>query len=206
MRVRPVGATALLVDCPREGDVERWRAELWRRRQAGELRAAEIVPGARSVLVDGVTDPGLTAELIAGWTPPPVSATAPGRLVEIPVRYDGEDLAFVASLWDTTECGVVERLAGTEFRVAFCGFAPGFAYLAGLPDDLQVPRLETPRAKVPAGSVALAGRYAGVYPSASPGGWRLIGTTDVELFTVDRKPPALLPPGVRVRLVERRPT
>jgi len=201
MRVRPVGAAALLIDCPREGDVERWRAELWRRRQAGDLRAAEIVPGARSVLVDGVAEPETTAELIAGWAPSPAAAPAPDRLVEVPVRYDGEDLGFVASLWGVSESAVVERLTGTDFRVAFCGFAPGFAYLAGLPEEWQVPRLDSPRARVPAGSVALAGRYAGVYPTASPGGWRLVGTTEVELFRVDRRPPALLPPGVRVRLV-----
>ncbi|GFJ90481.1 hypothetical protein Prum_041230 [Phytohabitans rumicis] len=95
----------------------------------------------------------------------------------------------------------VERLAGTELRVAFCGFAPGFAYLAGLPASWAVPRLASPRPRVPAGSVGLAGEYAGIYPTASPGGWRLVGRTDAVLFDVRRDPPALLAPGTRVRLV-----
>jgi KipI family sensor histidine kinase inhibitor len=86
--------------------------------------------------------------------------------------------------------------------VSFCGFAPGFAYCAGLPDRLAVPRLGTPRTRVPAGSVAVAGTWTGVYPTVSPGGWRLLGTTDAELWQVDRDPPALLPPGTRVRFVE----
>jgi len=97
---------------------------------------------------------------------------------------------------------VVERLVRTPLHVAFCGFTPGWAYLAGLPEELAVPRLDTPRAKVPAGSVGLADRYAGIYPTASPGGWRLIGHTDVTLFQPDRTPPALLVPGTRVRLVQ----
>ena len=83
--------------------------------------------------------------------------------------------------------------------MAFCGFAPGFGYLTGLPDDLHVPRRATPRTRVPAGSVALAGPYAGVYPQASPGGWQLVGRTDAVLFDVDRDPPALLMPGTTVR-------
>jgi KipI family sensor histidine kinase inhibitor len=90
---------------------------------------------------------------------------------------------------------------GTELHVAFCGFAPGFAYLAGLPDELAVPRLDTPRTKVEAGSVGLADRYAGIYPTPSPGGWRLVGHTDVTLFDHTRTPPALLSPGTRVRFV-----
>jgi KipI family sensor histidine kinase inhibitor len=84
--------------------------------------------------------------------------------------------------------------------VAFCGFTPGWAYLSGLPEELTVPRLPTPRTKVPAGSLGLADRYAGIYPTASPGGWRLVGRTDVTLFDPERTPPALLVPGTRVRL------
>jgi KipI family sensor histidine kinase inhibitor len=90
---------------------------------------------------------------------------------------------------------------GTQFSVAFCGFSPGFAYLAGLPARLAVPRRASPRTRVPAGSVALADGWCGVYPQASPGGWALVGTTDVELFDLDRDPPALLTPGTRVRFV-----
>jgi KipI family sensor histidine kinase inhibitor len=96
---------------------------------------------------------------------------------------------------------VVALHTGTEFVVAFNGFAPGFAYCTGLAEERAVPRLERPRSRVPAGSVGLAGPYTGVYPTASPGGWRLIGRTDLTLWDVERDPPATLPPGTRVRFV-----
>ncbi|MEG3632848.1 5-oxoprolinase subunit B family protein [Micromonospora palythoicola] len=225
MRIRTVGTRALLLDLasPEDTDtpgsvtdvaavVEAWRAELWRRRELGELVAVEIVPAAATVLLDGVPDPPATAARIATWTTtaPPVeraatapTAAAPARLVEVPVTFDGEDLSRVADHWRTDGPGVVRRLRVTEFQVAFCGFAPGFGYLTGLPAELAVPRLATPRARVPAGSVALAGPYAGVYPTASPGGWLLVGRTEVTLFDVTADPPALLSPGTRVRLVDR---
>ena len=117
------------------------------------------------------------------------------------MTYDGEDLPAVADHWGVDVPAVVDRLAGTAFRVAFCGFAPGFAYLTGLPADLSVPRLPSPRPRVPAGSVALAGPYAGIYPTASPGGWLLVGRTTLTLFDVHADPPARLGPGTRVRLV-----
>jgi KipI family sensor histidine kinase inhibitor len=199
VRVRQVGASALLVEVD---DPRAWFAELWRRREAGEAVASEIVPGARTVLLDGVPDPAALAARLPGWAPRAGAAADSGGLVEVPVTYGGPDLADVADLWGTCERGVIERLTRTEFRVAFCGFAPGFAYLAGLPPELAVPRLPAPRPAVPAGSVGLAGGYAGIYPTASPGGWRLVGRTTVRLFDVDRDPPALLPPGTRVRLVE----
>ena len=199
MRIRQVGSSALLLEMAPAG-VMAWFGELVRRREAGELRAVEIVPAARTVLLDGVPDPASLSALLPGWAPPAGSTAAAGRLVEIPVGYAGADLAEVAGFWDTTERGVIDRLAGIEFRVAFCGFSPGFGYLTGLPPELAVPRLPSPRPRVPAGSVALAGRYAGIYPSASPGGWRLVGHTDAVLFNVDADPPALLAPGMRVRL------
>jgi KipI family sensor histidine kinase inhibitor len=198
--IRPVGAEALLVECADGAEVEAWRAELVRRREGGALAAVEIVPGARTVLLDGIADPEEAARRIAGWAPPPATGTAEGPLVEIPTVYDGADLEDVATLWGVPPAEVVDRLAGAELRVAFCGFAPGFAYLAGLPDRWAVPRLDTPRPRVPAGSVALAGPYAGIYPAASPGGWRLVGRTSVTLFDIGRDPPALLAPGTRVRL------
>lgn len=199
MHTRRAGSAALLIECADGAEVEAWRAELWRRRERGELAAAEIVPGARTVLLDGLVNPEETASLVAGWSPPPAASTAPGPLITITVRYEGEDLAAVAAEWDVPVAEAVNRIAGTELRVAFCGFAPGFAYLVGLPWPVR--RLDTPRPRVPAGSVALAGEYAGIYPTASPGGWRLIGHTDAELFDVRRDPPALLAPGMRVRLV-----
>jgi KipI family sensor histidine kinase inhibitor len=206
MRVRAVGADALLLEVD---DPAGWFTELWRRRRAGELSAVDIVPGARTILLDGLDDAAAMAELIRRWpTRPaagePVAVGAPaGELVEIPVEYDGKDLSTVAQLWETDERGVIDRLSGTELLVAFCGFTPGFAYMTGLPEELAVPRLETPRPRVPAGSVALADSYAGIYPTPSPGGWRLVGSTDARLFDPDRDPPALLAPGTRVRLVER---
>jgi KipI family sensor histidine kinase inhibitor len=225
MRIRPVGAHALLLDCtdPEAGPdghtdpvaagtgpdggagarVEAWRAELWRRRAAGELDAVEIVPAAATVLLDGLADPAATAARIAGWTPRPATRTTAGtgRTVEVPVRYDGADLPTVADHWGVDVSGVVRRLTDTAFRVAFCGFAPGFGYLTGLPEQCRVPRLATPRTRVPAGAVALAGPYAGIYPTASPGGWLLVGRTDLPLFDPDADPPATLSPGTRVRLV-----
>ncbi|MEU0155787.1 5-oxoprolinase subunit B family protein [Micromonospora fulviviridis] len=200
MRIRPVGAHALLLDCDGPEQVEAWRAELWRRRAAGELSAVEIVPAAATVLVDGVPDLAAAAARIAGWTPEGVAATTGAAEVRVPTVYDGADLPAVAEHWGVDVPGVVERLRRTEFRVAFCGFAPGFAYLTGLPAELAVPRLATPRTRVPAGSVALAGPYAGIYPTASPGGWLLVGRTDLVLFDVHADPPARLTPGTRVRL------
>jgi KipI family sensor histidine kinase inhibitor len=198
VRIHPVGAAALLIECPAD-EVEAWRAELWRRRE--ELDVTEIVPGARTVLLDGLGSPAAAARLITGWAPPPPADTAPGDLVSIPTVYDGPDLPTVAALWSAPIPTVIERLANTVFRVAFCGFAPGFGYLTGLPPELAVPRLPSPRTTVPAGSVGLAGPYAGVYPTASPGGWQLVGRTEVTLFDVERDPPALLAPGTTVRLV-----
>jgi len=200
MRVLPVGAHALLVEVSSGDEAQALHAELLRRRAEGSLPAGEIVPAARTVLLDGVSDPvRLTAELTALALPPvPEQAR---ETVEIPVRYDGPDLADVAAHWGVSAREVARVHAGTEFRVAFCGFAPGFGYLTGLPARCDVPRRPTPRTAVPAGSVALAGPYTGVYPRSSPGGWQLIGTTDLVLWDPARVPAALLSPGARVRFV-----
>lgn len=200
MRVLPVGDSALLVEAASGEEARALHAELLRRRAEGTLTAREIVPAARTVLLDGVDDPArLTAELTAAEVPP-----APPRardVVEIPVRYDGPDLADVAAHWDVDTREVARIHAGTEFSVAFCGFAPGFGYLTGLPRRYDVPRRATPRTAVPAGAVALAGPYTGVYPRSSPGGWQLIGSTDTVLWDHARVPAALLSPGTRVRFV-----
>lgn len=128
-----------------------------------------------------------------------------GKLITIPVTYDGMDLQDVA-----TECGlspseVIDLHQGAIYVVAFCGFSPGFAYLTGLPAELQVPRLSRPRPSVPAGAVAIADTWCGIYPAATPGGWRLIGHSDVQMFDVHRNPPALLTPGMRVRFATGQP-
>ncbi len=165
------------------------------------LDVDDVVPAACSVLFDGVGDEAALRELLAGWRPG--VAPAPGELVEVPVRYDGPDLAFVAEAWGMSVRDAVAAHAAGEYVAAFCGFAPGFSYLSGLPPHRAVPRLETPRARIPAGSVALAGEWCGIYPTASPGGWRLLGSTDVVLWDPAREHPALLAPGTRVRFVRR---
>ncbi|CAL9578943.1 hypothetical protein SUDANB6_05023 [Streptomyces sp. enrichment culture] len=202
MNVLPAGDDALLVEVASGEEAEALHAELLRRRAEGSLTVREIVPAARTVLLDGLADPArLAAELTAAEVPP--APPRVGDVVELPVRYDGPDLADVAARWGVTEREVARIHAGTEFRVAFCGFAPGFGYLTGLPPRCHVPRRDTPRTAVPAGSVALAGPYTGVYPRSSPGGWRLIGTTDAVLWDHTRVPAALLSPGTRVRFVDR---
>lgn len=125
-----------------------------------------------------------------------------GEVVEIPVRYDGEDLPDVARLLDLSVDDVIARHTGQLWTVDFAGFMPGFGYCTGETGGLDVPRLTTPRTKIPAGSVALAGEFTSIYPQASPGGWRLIGSTDVQLWDLERTPPALLAPGRRIRFVE----
>ena len=122
--------------------------------------------------------------------------------VEVPVIYDGEDLAEVARLTGLDERAVVEAHTGTPWTVAFCGFAPGFGYMVGGDERLQVPRRDNPRTRVPRGSVAIAGEFASIYPRESPGGWQLIGRTSLEVWDIDREPPALLVPGTVVRYVE----
>ena len=168
----------------------------------------EVVPGARTLLLDGV-DLALVLPIVRSLrSPPGQDEPASGAVVEVPVVYDGADLAEVAHAWGISEAELITRHTGTEFRVAFTGFAPGFPYLVsvardGAPDVARdVARHATPRAMVPAGAVGLAGRYCGIYPRPSPGGWQLIGTTQCALFDTDRDPPALLPPGTRVRFIQ----
>ncbi|MFG3212088.1 5-oxoprolinase subunit B family protein [Streptomyces tendae] len=203
LTARPAGRHALLVELPDAERTAAFHAEVLRRRAAGALPPVEeIVPGARTVLLDGVPDPEALARRIAGWEVPPVTDDT-GDVVEIPVRYDGPDLADVAALWGVGP-GEVGALHGSHtYRVAFCGFAPGFGYLTGLPPHLHVPRRSTPRTRVPAGAVALAGPYSAVYPRATPGGWQLIGTMPDPrpLWDPARERAALLTPGTRVRFV-----
>ncbi|MFI9588225.1 allophanate hydrolase subunit 1 [Streptomyces sp. NPDC052236] len=204
MRMLPVGDRALLVELSGEEEAGALHAELLRRRGAGTLPAVrEIVPAARTVLLDGLDEPARFARELAGWEIPPLHARVRDA-IEIPVRYDGPDLAAVATLWRVTEDEVARIHSAAEFRVAFCGFAPGFGYLTGLPQRYAVERRATPRTAVPAGSLALAGPYTGVYPRSSPGGWQLIGTTDTVLWDPAQEPAALLSPGTRVRFLPQR--
>ncbi len=194
MKCTRVGLDALLievVDAAQAVDLASWART--------RIDAREVVPGACTVLLDGLDDVVATRTQLSGWMPG--SAMSSGERVEIEVAYDGADLGAVALLWECSTEEVVNRHASVEFVAAFGGFAPGFAYLDGLPAGWAVPRLAEPRTRVPPGSVALADTWCGIYPSASPGGWRLIGRTDAVLWDVDRDPPALLVPGTRVRFV-----
>ena len=198
----PAGPDALLVECDDGPAAAALAAEAFRRREAGQLGCTDIVPAARTVLLDGISgDVSGLAEQIPLWRYESTPGDA-APLVEIAVRYDGPDLQRVAQLWGVPPHDVVARHFRAEHRVQFCGFAPGFAYLTGLPPECAVPRLDRPRTSVPAGAVGLAHRYTGIYPTSSPGGWQLIGTAlDVVLFDPERRPPALLQPGTRVRFV-----
>lgn len=199
MRIIPVGLRALLVELPEPAHTHALMAELGRRRACGELPGVEdVVPGELTVLVDGLDDPAQLARQLAAWRPTP-ARPPDGPLVEVPVRYDGADLAEVARLWQVAEDEVGPIHSAPEYRVAFCGFAPGFGYLTGLPERYHLPRRAVPRTRVPAGSLAMAGGYAGIYPRNMPGGWQLLGHTDLVLFDPDRHPIALLTPGARVR-------
>lgn len=189
LEVRQVGAHAALVAVG--SPAAALALSLWLRER---VQALDIVPAAATVLVDGITAADLAA-VVHHWDG--AVAAASGPLVEIPVVYDGPDLASLATVLGMSAVELVAAHAGGEHVVAFCGFAPGFGYLTGSPWD--VPRLSSPRARVEPGSVALAGTWTGVYPSASPGGWQLIGRTDVVLWDPSRESPALLSPGIRVR-------
>ncbi len=199
MRLRPAGERGLLVEVEDLETVHRLHAAL---RQLDPPGLVELVPGYRTVLI--VADPAQAAVLddLATRLPelelPPAEAVA-GETVEIPVSYDGEDLPEVASLTGLEPEEVVRHHTAPEYTVAFLGFSPGFPYLVGLDPALEVPRRDTPRTSIPAGSVGLAGNQTGIYPTASPGGWQLIGHTEVTLFDPARDPPALLAPGTRLR-------
>ncbi|MCG8967763.1 allophanate hydrolase subunit 1 [Streptomyces sp. CL12-4] len=204
LTARPAGRHALLVELPDAERTAAFHAELLRRRAAGTLPPVEeIVPGARTVLLDGVRDPEALARGLAGWEIP-AGAADDGAVVDIAVRYDGPDLPDVAALWGVAPHEVAALHTSRTYRVAFCGFAPGFGYLTGLPPELHMPRRATPRTRVPAGAVALAGPYSAVYPRSTPGGWQLIGTMPdpSRLWDPDREQAALLTPGTRVRFVE----
>ena len=199
MKVRVAGERGLLVEVEDLATVHRLHAAL---RELDPPGVVELVPAYRTVLI--VADPGQAealddlADRLPGLELPPAEAVA-GETVEIPVRYDGEDLPEVAGLTGLAPDEVVRRHTAPEYTVAFLGFSPGFPYLVGLDPALEVPRRDTPRTSIPAGSVGLAGNQTGIYPTATPGGWQLIGRTQVTLFDPARDPPALLAPGTRLR-------
>ena len=167
---------------------------------------ADVIPAAETVLVVAEGHASVATLRAALLETRPGGSTVPssddGDVVEIPVRYDGPDLADVAELTGLSARDVVAAHVDSVWRVAFGGFAPGFGYLVGGDPRLHVSRRSSARTAVPAGAVGLAGEYTGVYPRESPGGWQLIGTTDAPMWDLDRDPPALLRPGARVRFRE----
>ncbi len=170
---------------------------------AGLPGVLDVIPGAATVLVTvepGSWEPAQLGRRLAGIAVPARTPAAAAAGLEVPVCYDGPDLADVAALTGLAPQEVIARHQAADYQVGWLGFAPGFGYLTGLDPVLgRVPRLDTPRLAVPAGSVAIAGGLAAIYPSTSPGGWRLLGRTDVRLWDPERRPPALLAPGMRVR-------
>lgn len=202
MLIKPAGETAALVEVDDLVQVTGLHAALRAHPPAG---AAEFVPAARTILI--TYDPAVTSfdrlAAVVGETEIAATQEISGSLVEIPVRYDGDDLDAVAETTGLSRADVVRRHVSGDYRVAFCGFAPGFGYLTGLDPVLRVPRRKTPRTRVPVGSVAIAGEFSAVYPTESPGGWHLLGHSLLPMWDADRDPPAALAPGDRVRFVER---
>jgi KipI family sensor histidine kinase inhibitor len=210
-RFLPAGDAALVVEFGEEIDLEVNRRVHALAHTLGENAPpglGEAVPSYRSLLVhydplrlaDGEVRALVRAALARSQASPPPEP----RLVEIPTAYGGEfgpDIAFVAAHNGLTVEEVVALHSGAVYTVYMLGFTPGFPYLGGLPARLATPRLATPRQVVPAGSVGIAGPQTGIYPLATPGGWRLIGRTSAVMFDPRHEPPALLQPGDRVRFV-----
>ena len=195
MRILPMGLSAVIVEEPLPTPAA-WALGL---RGLDLPGVADVVPAAETVLVRCADAASLNDVLAHLDDVVPVSVAEATGTVTIDVVYDGEDLAEVAEATDLGVDDVAELHSGADYRVAFCGFAPGFGYLTGLPDELRLPRRSSPRTQVPAGAVAMAASYTAVYPRPSPGGWHLIGTTGHVLFDVERDPPAVLQPGTAVR-------
>ena len=197
MKLLPYGPRAVLAEFDTLAEVMS-ASNAWR--SAALSGVVDVVPAARTVLVvhDGSFD---TSRLVVPTATAPVVWTS--ETVVLEVVYDGADLADVAQACGLTVHDVIDLHSGADYMVAFCGFMPGFAYLVGLPPQLQLLRRSTPRTRVAAGSVAIAAEFSGVYPRESPGGWHLLGRTNATLWDDARTPPALLSPGTSVRF---RPT
>lgn len=200
VRVLPYGPRAVLIELGTLQDVMAAVAVLRAQPPAGTI---DVVPTARTILVTtaGNADLRHVARVLddVDLADGAGAAEAVEDVVVVRVRYDGIDLTDVAA---RAGCGVddiVTLHSSPLYSVAFCGFMPGFSYLVGLHPQLHLPRLATPRSKVPAGAVAIASEFTAVYPAASPGGWHLLGTTDAVMWDESRDIPALLPPGTRVR-------
>jgi KipI family sensor histidine kinase inhibitor len=193
------GDQALLLQFDSTAEVLAWTGAL---REAAMPGVLDIVPAARTVLVklDGPGRQSAVRRRLGKMTVVAAAeATAPAEPTVIDVVYDGADLAEVAELTGMTTAQVIDAHTANPWKVGFCGFAPGFAYLLGGDPRLAVPRRSGPRPSVPAGAVGLAGEFTGIYPRRSPGGWQLIGHTDAVLWDIDRPDPALLTPDTWVQ-------
>jgi KipI family sensor histidine kinase inhibitor len=207
VRLLPAGDRAILVELDDPGERRRLAAALATDPLPG---VQEVVPAHLTVLVR--TNPGASLQRVADLLRAADLAAvdhAPANpatdLLTVPVTYDGPDLADVAHHLGVDVAEVVARHTNQLWTVEFGGFAPGFGYLLGDEGGLDTPRRGSPRTRVPAGSVGLAGPYSGVYPHASSGGWQIVGTTTLQMWDADRDPPALLTPGRRIRFVEAAP-
>lgn len=195
--VKPFGLLAVMVDCRTLENALHLHGHLQQHPAAGQT---ELVPAAQTVLVRFATAEHAAAFLAAPNLPQASGdVRTHGRTVTIPVVYDGQDLADVATHLGISEQAVIYAHTTGHWSVAFAGFAPGFFYLHRHDNVLDVPRRATPRTSVPAGSVGLAGDFSGIYPRTSPGGWQLIGRTDAPLWDLNQNPPALLEPGMQVQ-------
>jgi len=198
-RILPCGPTAVVIEV--HGTDQAIELSMWLR--ARELAGVtELVPAATTVLVQTSTAAALAGldALVAEFEPTGRPGIT-GQLVAIDTVYDGEDLDDVATAAGISVEAVVALHSEATYVAAFCGFVPGFAYLTGLAPQLQLPRRSSPRPRVPAGSVAIATSFTGVYPTASPGGWNLLGRTEATMWDDHRERPALVEPGDRVRFV-----
>jgi KipI family sensor histidine kinase inhibitor len=198
--IRAYGDRALLVELADTAAVVAWTAAV----RAAELPGVvDIVPAARTVLVVAESAQVVAAvrQAVAGIVPATTAGAPDGPTIEVPVTYDGPDLEHVARLTDLDVDAVVAAHTASPWQVAFTGFAPGFSYLTAGDPRLDVPRRDEARTRVPPGAVGLAGSFSGVYPRESPGGWQLIGHTDLLMWDLDRDPPALLQPGALVQFV-----
>ena len=201
MRFLPVNGTAILVEL---ADLDQTLALLHSLQTTPIAGVQELVPAARTILVQFAPHLLSEADLVRAIAQLDLDRRTESSdvLIEIPVTYDGEDLVEVARFLGLSVEEVVRRHTGCEWSAAFTGFAPGFAYLSGGDPVFDLPRRTTPRTRVPAGAVALAGTFTGVYPQESPGGWQLIGVTEEPMWDLSRPQPALIQPGYRVRFVD----
>lgn len=181
-----------------------WQLYAWLDPQRESLGLLEIVPGMGNLLLRASQKTLLNTlqDLVLTHWPQLTDADIEGRTIEIPVHYggsDGPDIEYVAHCCGITVPQLIERHSQGVYRVYCLGFQPGFAYLGGLDEGLSIPRRETPRLVIPPGSVAIAGTQTAIYPSASPGGWHIIGHTEIPLFTPSQSPATLLQIGDTVR-------